>query len=270
VEIGGRRLGPGLSIGYHRDLPGAFGERVIAHQSAVFGVPDELADDTAVLTEPLSIALHAVLGTRLDATEPVLVIGSGTIALATVWALRATGFTGEILSQTKRHHEARLAARLGASENVRPGGEARAALLRTGASAHKPIIGGEVFAGGGFPVIFDCVGNAGSLRQALRFAATRGRVVVLGCAAEIPRLDLSFLWARELRITGFVGYGMEDFHGHRRHTFQVAQQLLTESGDTVSQMVTHRFPLGEYKEALVAAASHRKSGAIKVLLEPEC
>jgi hypothetical protein len=35
------------------------------------------------------------------------------------------------------------------------------------------MIGPEVFAGGGFPLVFDCVGGKDSLDQALRFVAPR-------------------------------------------------------------------------------------------------
>ncbi|SVD58759.1 uncharacterized protein METZ01_LOCUS411613, partial [marine metagenome] len=36
----------------------------------------------------------------------------------------------------------------------------------------------------------------------------------------------------------------------------------------VHEMVTHAYPLHQYSDALRAAANHRKSGAVKVLLQP--
>jgi threonine dehydrogenase-like Zn-dependent dehydrogenase len=265
--VGGGPLSPGSSIGYNRSLPGGWGEQMIAHEARLFPVGDALDDNAAALIEPLSIGVHAVLNTRAEG--PVLVIGSGPIALGTVWALRATGYDGELLAQTKRSHEARLAERLGASGVVTPGDEARDALVRTGAQAYMPIVGNEVFSGGGFPLIFDCVGSAESLDQALRFAAPRGRIVVLGCAAKIPRLDLTFLWYRELDVKGFVCYGPERFRGSERHTFQITHDLLLESGAPVQDLVTHVFPLGQYRDALAAAFNRRRSGSIKVLLDPK-
>lgn len=91
---------------------------------------------------------------------------------------------------------------------------------------------------------------------------------MLGCAAEIPKLDLSFLWARELEVKGFLGYGLEDWRGARSHTFQITHDMLVETGAPVEAMVTHVFPLGEYRDALSAAGNRRQSGSIKVLLEP--
>ena len=266
--IGDEPLSRGLTIGYHRDLPGGWGQTVLAHESQVFPVDDALSDNAAVLLEPLSIALHAVLRTPPEGEEPAFVIGSGTIALATIWALRATGFQGPILAQAKREHEQKLARTLGATDVVAPGFQARDALIDTGASAYMPVVGPEVFSGGGFPLIYDCVGNQGSLAQSLGFASPRGRIVVIGCVAEFKKLDLTFVWARELRIRGAVGYGLETWRGERRHTFEIAHDLLLETGAPVQDMVTHAYPLDQYRDALRAAANHRKSGAVKVVLQP--
>ena len=267
--IAGEPMAPGLTIGYHRSLPGGWGERLIAHESQIHPVLDELGDRAAVLIEPLSIGVHAALNQPPREGEPALVIGSGPIALATVWALRASGFQGEIVAQTKRAHEGELARELGASSVVAPGAEARDALVSTGAQAYMPIVGPEVYSGGGFPLVFDCVGSGDSLAQALRFASPRGRIVLLGCAAQIPRLDLTFLWARELDVKGFVGYGRERWRDGESHTFAVTQRLLIESGAPVERMITHVFPLSQYQDALRSAANRRVSGSVKVLLDPK-
>jgi threonine dehydrogenase-like Zn-dependent dehydrogenase len=212
--------------------------------------------------------VHATLNTPAF-DGPVLVIGSGPIALGTVWALRATGYAGELLAQTKRPHEARLAERFGASGVVTPGDAAREALIETGAQAYMPIVGGEVYAGGGFPLIFDCVGSAQSLEQTFRYAASRGRIVVLGNAARMRKLDLTFLWYRELEVRGYVCYGRERFRGADRHTFQVTHDLMLETGTPLQEMVTHVFPLEQYRDALATAFNRRRTGSVKVLLDPK-
>ncbi len=266
----GRSISRGLTIGYHRDLPGGWGEFVVAHRTQIHRVPDDLDDGTAGLVEPLSIGMRAALraGPPAGSIEPVLVIGSGTIAFATVWALRALGFRGPLIAQAKRPHEARMHLAMGATETVTPGPEARQAMIDTGAMAYQPIVGPEVYSGGGFPRIFDCVGNAASLAQAMRYAAPRGTVVLLGCATEIKRIDLSFLWARELNVRGFVGYGLDRFRGEEVHTFDITMQALRESEAPVGDLVTHVFPLRQYRTAVAAAANHGRSKAIKVALTP--
>jgi len=268
LRIGNHGLARGVTIGYHRDLPGGWAQEMVAHESQLFPVADALDDRTAALVEPISVGMHAALGMRPWGPGPVLVVGSGPIALGTIWSLRAAGYQGELVAQIKRGNEAGLARKLGATSVVSPGDEAREALVETGAQGYMPIVGDEVYAGGGFPLVYDCVGSAQTLGQCLRFAAPRGRIVMLGCAAEIRKLDLTFVWARELNIKGFVCYGREEWRGSHPHTFQITHDLLLETGAPVSEMVTHVYPLGQVRDALSAAARRRRSGAIKVLLDP--
>ena len=268
VLVGGEPLAPGITLGYHRHLPGGWSERLVVHEAQVHIVDPGLSDHQAVLIEPLAVAVHAVLRAGPNPDEPVLVIGSGPIALSTIWALRSLGHEGTIVAQVKRSNESDLARSFGASDVAQPGIEARRALLETGARAYKPLANPEVYAGGGFPVIFDCVGSRISLDQSLRYAAPRGRVVVLGCAAMVRPLDFTMIWARELEVRGFVGYGKETWEGESLHTFDVTQRLLKTTNAPVADMVTHSYPLNRYRTALATARHRRRSGAIKVVLTP--
>ncbi|MFC1660255.1 zinc-binding dehydrogenase [Gemmatimonadota bacterium] len=269
LDMGGSAFAPGLTIGYHRDLPGGWGEATMAHESQLFGVDDGMEDRAAVLIEPLSIGMHAVLRAPPRANESVLVLGAGPIGLGTVWALRATGFHGDLLVQDPRPEVEDIARLFGATEVIRPGPEARQALVDTGAMAYQPLVGPEVYSGGGFPLIYDCVGRKSSLEQALLYAAPRGRIVMLGCAAQVSRMDLTLLWARELDWKGFVGYGRERWQGEDRHTFEITQELIGAAGIPVDRMVTHAFPLSQYRDGLKAAIHRHRSGALKVIFRPD-
>ena len=160
-----------------------------------------------------------------------LVIGSGTIALATIWALRATGFEGPILAQAKREHEQELARTLGASDVVAPGFEGERRVDR-----HWCV---RLYAGGGPRGLFGrwlsphlrLCRQPEQPRTVTRFRLTagphRGHRM---CVAEFKKLDLTFVWARELRIRGAVGYGQETWRGERRHTFEIAHDPLARDG----------------------------------------
>ena len=241
---------------------------MITHETQLFPVDDALDDRVAALIEPLSVGLRAVLRSPPRPGEVVLVIGSGAIALSTIWALRALGHGNPIVAQIKRDHEAVLATKLGATNIVMPGERARGALLDTGAMPYRPMMNPEVYAGGGFSLIYDCVGSRRTVDQALRYAAPGGRIVMLGCAAVLRRIDLTLLWARELTVQGFVGYGRETWEGKTLHTFAITQRLLRVGDQSVANMVTHMFPLNHYRTALAAARHHGHGGAIKVLFTP--
>ena len=269
LAVGQGTLARGLTIGYHRDLPGGWGQQMVAHRRQVFPVPTSIPDRVAVLAEPLAIGIHGVLRSgALRSPGPVLVIGSGAIAFAAIWALRTLGYGGRLVAQAKRAHEVSLARALGADDTIAPGDEAREALVGTGARAYMPVVGDEVYAGGGFDTIFDCVGSRSSVDQALRYGSARGRVVMLGCAGEMRKLDLTFVWARELRVHGCVGYGSETWKERSLHTFALALERMAADASALGELVTHVFPLAQYRDALRAAYDHRRSKAVKVALQP--
>jgi threonine dehydrogenase-like Zn-dependent dehydrogenase len=219
------------------------------------------------LIEPLAVATHAVVGMWPALGDSVLVIGSGPVALATVWALSTLGYAGRIYAQVKRAPEQRLAERLGAHQALGPGAPVREALLSLGGRAYKPLIGPEVYTGG-FDTVFDCVGSSQSLDQAVRMTRAGGSVAMLGCCTQLRNVDLTFLWARQLSVRGFVAYGPERWQGRALHTFELVLELLARSDLPVSEIVTHEFALADYQKALEALYTRAKSGALKVLLRP--
>ncbi|MFO7246533.1 MAG: zinc-binding dehydrogenase [Thermaerobacter sp.] len=263
------RFGPALITGYCAALPGGWGERMLAHRSQLFTVPDEVADERAVLVEPLAIGLHAVLRRRPGDGDRVLVIGAGTIGLCLLAALRMLGLRAHVTVAAKHGVQADLARALGADHVVPPSRLADDARQRLGARGYKPILGRTVYRGG-YDVVYDCVGSRRSLDDALRLAREGGAVVVVGGAGEIPWLDWTFVWMRELDVIGAAGYGLEHVNGRVKHTFALVLEGLAAHPDLpVERMVTHRFALAQYRQALAAALDRRRSGAVKIVFAPQ-
>lgn len=260
-------LAPGFLVGYCRDLPGGWAQRMLAHTTQLHPVPDTLSDERAVLVEPLAIAAHGILRHPPVAGARVLVIGAGTIGLSTVAALRLLGYDAHVIVAARHGMQARLARELGADQVVSPGDLGRAAT-EAGARAFRPLLGRDVYRGG-FDLVFDCAGTRRSLDDALRLAREGGTVVLLGAAGEISRLDWTFVWMRELEIVGAVGYGLEQVGDRTIHTFDLVLEALARNPDLpVERMVTHRFPLRGYRNALKAALDRRSSGAVKIVFAP--
>ncbi|QBS37546.1 alcohol dehydrogenase [Thermaerobacter sp. FW80] len=260
-------LSPGFLVGFCRDLPGGWAQRMLAHASQLHPVPDGMSDERAVLVEPLAIAVHGVLRRPPAAGARILVIGAGTIGLSTVAALRLLGYDAHVTVAARHGMQARLARELGASRVVSPADLGRAAA-EAGARAFRPLIGRAVYRGG-FDLVYDCVGTRRSLDDALRLAREGGTVVLLGAAGEIPKIDWTFVWMRELEVVGAVGYGLERVGGRTVHTFDLVLEALAAHPELpVERMVTHRFPLHRYREALQAALDRRASGAIKIVFTP--
>src|SRR5918999_731194 len=82
-------IAPGMLIGTTRGLGGSWGEMFVAHESQIVRVAEGVADEEAVLTEPLACSVHAVRGAIPHSRERVLIIGAGSIGLLTIAAVKA-------------------------------------------------------------------------------------------------------------------------------------------------------------------------------------
>ncbi|MBX6377332.1 MAG: alcohol dehydrogenase catalytic domain-containing protein [Clostridia bacterium] len=284
------RFSPGLLLGFCRDLPGGWGELLAAHASQVFPVPEAVPDLAALLVEPLAVACHAVLRGDPPPPDPasagaapagaehrdhaggdaVLVLGGGTIGLCLVVALRLLDHRGPVTLLARHPFQAELARALGAdcavtqvdADGLRD--LQAAGALPDGVRALRPLVGRPLL-DGGYDRVFDCVGSRASLELALRVTRPGGAVTLVGGAGLLPRLDATPVWARGLRVCGTVGYGQETVAGERLHTFElVLKRLAAEPRHPVTRLVTHRFPLRHYREALAACFDRRGSGAVKV------
>ena len=81
---------------YRQD--GAFAEYVVIPSRIAYHLPDTVSFDHGALTEPVSIAVHAVNLTPRTVGDSVLVVGAGLIGLLTIQVLRSAGFGSIIVS----------------------------------------------------------------------------------------------------------------------------------------------------------------------------
>lgn len=263
----------GMMLGACSALPGGFSERMVAHRDQLFRVPDGVSDEVAVLTEPLTVGVHAVTRHPPRGAERVLVIGGGVIAFAVTWALRELYPDVEVTALALEDYQLDLASRLGAQRTHRPGRtdtvhDLGAAL---GSRVLQPTLG-RPFLVGGFDRVFDCVGTRESLDDSLRLTRAGGTLVLLGCAGEIRDLDWSFVWSRELTIAGSLAYGFTDdprvAPPSRRRTFALTLDLLTTTARPLRDLVTHTFPLERFGQALEVSLDRRGARSVKAVLTP--
>jgi threonine dehydrogenase-like Zn-dependent dehydrogenase len=263
-------IAPGLLIGYCRDLPGGWSDSMVAHASQLYPVPDAVSDEVAVMVEPFSVALHAVLAGPPAAGESVLVIGGGTLGLCTLAALRLVRPAARVTILVRHPVQASMAERLGAVSVLRDAGDGalEAAERNAGARRYQPIVGDPVLTGG-FGQVYDCVGARRSLDAGLRVTAARGRLVLVGGPGEIGGLDWTLAWTRELRIEGSYVYAHEASLPGSPHTFVEAMRLMTERPDLpLAEMVTHRFDLESWRRAMGVVLGRGRAGALKVVFAP--
>lgn len=262
-------LAPGLLIGSCRDTGGSWGETFVAHQLQVIRVPDDVSDENAVLAEPFGCALHALDVVGPQSNGVALVIGGGVIGLATIAALRVMAPTMRVVALVRHKFQADMAHRLGAHTVIAPSrrtlyedvaAELDAQLLR-------PVLGPPVFIGGA-DVVYECAGSAGALADALRFAAPGGQVVLLGLAALPRGIDWSHVWRKELHVQGVFAAGPVMTEQGRVSSMEYALDLFAAGRVDLAPLVTHRFPLRDYRRALATVTAKRRSGCLKAVFVP--
>ena len=255
----GGHLQPGLQTGFCTDTGGGWSLALVAHPQQLHQVPEGWSDEAAVMIEPTACAVHGALSAPAGDESFAVVIGAGTLGLATIAAVRRLrpDFTS-LLAVAKHPEQRRLAVELGATAVVEPGELRRAVRRATGSWI---LDNGQLTAGA--PVVFDCVGDAASIADALAVTAPGGAIVLLGMPGHVG-LDLTGLWQREVRLMGAYAYGVEPAAGGR-HSFDLAMEVVDDAG--LERLVSATYPLDRYVDAIQHAATAGRRGAVKVAFD---
>jgi threonine dehydrogenase-like Zn-dependent dehydrogenase len=116
---------------------------------------------------------------------------------------------------------------------------------------------------GGADVVWDCVGSADSIAEALAVAAPGSTIVLAGMPGHVG-VDLTALWQREIRLVGAYAYGPEPAVGGR-HSFSLAMDVVAGAG--LDRLVSAAYPLDRYADAIDHAAHAGGRGATKIVFD---
>lgn len=265
------QLAPGTLLGTCATTGGSWGEYYVAHKSQLVRIPNNIDDKTAVVSDAVGSALHPVIRNMPGDDEQVLVIGVGIIGLMVIASLRALGSKAHISVFARHSHQAELAKRYGADVVMRTGmdkgTDTLSVLARmTGGKVLKPMLG-QPYLLGGFHTIFDCVGSQKSIIDALRVIDSGGTLVLVGLPTVV-KMDWSLLWFKEATLRTSYCYGNDQWDGVTKRTIVHSLELLSQGLINAEGLVSHTYPLSDYREAIITASSKSTRRAIKVLLKP--
>lgn len=149
---------------YPASYMGGYGEYMKIAERATVRLPQSLSMADGALVEPLAVGLH---GVRLGGIGPgsrVLVLGAGSIGLATLFFATQSG--ARVVAASRSARRADMALRLGAE-----------AFVETGDGEAERIADAL---GGPPDVVFECAGAVGLLQQSINLVRPKGTVVSMG------------------------------------------------------------------------------------------
>ncbi|NUQ38788.1 MAG: alcohol dehydrogenase catalytic domain-containing protein [Caldilineales bacterium] len=265
-QAGNHSLCENASLGRGpRGAGGGWGDSFTAHESELYAIPPDLSDEEAMMVEPMAVAVRTLLKRLPAPGQHVLVLGSGIIGLNVIQAARALAPGCHITAAARYPQQQEMARRLGSQEIVADGDLFAAAARITAAQVYTGLLGSRM-ALGGFDVIYDCVGSAHSVQQSLRLAKAGGAVVIAGVKLKPMQVDLTPVWYQEVDLIGLYAHGTESWQGQRRRTYDLTIDLIRQGRLRTAGLITHRFPLARWRQAIHTAADKR-SGAIKVIFD---
>jgi threonine dehydrogenase-like Zn-dependent dehydrogenase len=257
-----------IHLGNCAAAAGAHAERFAAHVSQLFAIPDSVSDEAAVLADPVSVSLRSILlAPPPPDGGPVLVYGSGTLAFAAIALLRHLYPDCEVWAATRPGARAALATRLGTHAVLSTKADELVAQVasRVGTTPLTPWSKRDWLQDGP-AVVYDTIGSVETVETSLRLLTTGGTLVISG--VEPPkRFEWTPLYFKELRVIGSNGFGVEEVGGVAKHAMEHYFDFIANGMD-LTPVITHRFPLERWDEAVLAVKDSRRTGAVKVLLEP--
>ncbi|UNS96149.1 alcohol dehydrogenase catalytic domain-containing protein [Streptomyces tubbatahanensis] len=218
--------------------PGAMAPTLTLPARLLHLLPDEADLDAAALLEPAACVAAAALRAGVRPGDRVAVVGDGTLGMLAL-GLLAAGSPAELLATGARPERAALATAFGA----------------TGYRHHQ-----ETDGLGGYDVVVEAAGAAGSARQAAGLLRRGGRLVLTGLPpAAGPGLDPAALVLAQTEVRTVFGAPPAAWaHAVRAFACGLLDPL---------PLVTHRMPLRDYEKA-VALAGDGGPAVGKVLLHP--
>ncbi|MGA2520097.1 MAG: alcohol dehydrogenase catalytic domain-containing protein [Acidimicrobiales bacterium] len=263
-------LGPGVHVGVTTDAPGAWADLLAAHDSMLIPVPDAVPDVLAVLADPFAVSMHAIVHHPPPPGGKALVYGAGALGVTSVAVLRTLYPDVEVAVVARFAAQGALATKFGAAKVVAH--EPRSQVVEelaewSGGVLHAPFDGLPVAHPGGIDVVYDTIAKPETLEVGVRVLAERGTLVQSGVSTP-GRFEWTPIYFKELTIAGSNAFGIEEVEGVRKHAIAHYLDLTAAGRVDLTGMLTHRFPLEQWWDALKVIADQEASGAVKVAFEP--
>lgn len=168
-----------------QDKDGCFGEYMTIDTKLLHPVPDELATDKAIFTEPLAAAFEIL--TQIDPTpdKNVAILGDGRLAYCVAQAFHSIGKEVTVVGK----HPGKLELFL------------KSAYISS-ADKNVPINTTTEWEREGYEIVVEATGSPFGIRQAMEMVRKKGTIVLKSTYAGDTTLPMSLIAVNEITIVG--------------------------------------------------------------------
>lgn len=210
-----------------RPIMGGFAEYACIPAFAAVPLPKKLSFTDGALIEPFSVAYYGVKAAGIKRNSRVIVLGAGSIALATVFWAKHFG-ADTIIAMSRSTSREKLSLVMGADAFVPYGEDEKARAIN--------LLGGDA------DIVFECVGYPGFLQKAIELVGTYGQIVSLGFGNQPETIIPATAGMKDVKMKFPVGYALDDFK-------QVANTMLNAHVDP-KQLVSDQITLNQLPEKI--------------------
>jgi threonine 3-dehydrogenase len=240
-KAGKRHLCPN-TVGVGVNRPGSFAEYLSLPATNLFKLRDGISNEMAAIFDPFGNATHTALSFNMVG-EDVLITGAGPIGCMAVAIARFVGARNVVITDVNPYR-LDLARKMGATRAVDVSKESLKTVMA------------ELGMTEGFDVGLEMSGNGPAFKGMLDGMVNGGRVAMLGIFPD----DVAIDWGNVI----FKGLFMKGIYGREMFETWYKMAAMIEGGLDISQVITHRFPIDDFRQGFEVMGSG-KSG--KVILD---
>ena len=240
-----------MGVGVNRD--GAFAEYLALPTTNVIQLPDEIEDEIGAILDPLGNAVHTALSFDLVG-EDILITGAGPIGIMASAICRHVGARYITISDINEYR-LELAVKFGCTNAINMT-DCNDSVAMT--EALKKIMKQNNMEEG-FDVGLEMSGQSSAISSMCAVMNTGGKIACLGLTGK---LAVSLHWDEMI----FKGLFMKGIYGREMYDTWYKMLSMLQSGFDISPIITHRYPVSDYKQAFETMKTG-KSG--KIILDWE-
>lgn len=241
---------------------GGFATHVVADAARVIKIPDNMPyNEAACFILTYGTSHHALKDrAQIGAGETLLVLGAaGGVGVAAIELGKAAG--ARVIAAVSSEEKAQFCRNLGADEAIIYSRDmSDRATQKEFSNDIKKLAGGD-----GVDIVYDAVGGDYA-EPAVRALAWKGRYLVVGFPAGIPKIPLNLTLLKGCQIVG-VFWGAHTVREPQNHAENMSDLFRLYSEDKIKPRISASYPLAQAGDALKLLSDRKVLGKVVVTME---